>query len=283
MNAVYAHAFGDPLPARTTVGASAASDQGRDRLRRGARRRSRLMPGCRVERVTKVYDGDVLAVDDVSLEIAAGRVHGPGRALGLRQVDPAAGDRRARAGDQGPGLDRRRGRDHARAARPRRGDGVPELRPVPAQDGAREPRLRAAPGARCRSPRSSERIAAMAAMLGLEELLERQAGGALGRPAPAGGDGPGAGPRAARIPDGRAALEPGREAAHEHARRARPPARAAADDDRLRHPRPGRGDDPGRAGGGAARRGDPADATSRSGCSRTRRTCSWARSSARRR
>ena len=30
------------------------------------------MPGVRVERVTKVYDGDVLAVDDVSLEIAPG-------------------------------------------------------------------------------------------------------------------------------------------------------------------------------------------------------------------
>ena len=30
------------------------------------------MPGVRVERVTKVYDGDVLAVDDVSLEVADG-------------------------------------------------------------------------------------------------------------------------------------------------------------------------------------------------------------------
>ena len=30
------------------------------------------MPGMRVERVTKVYDGDVLAVDDVSLEVADG-------------------------------------------------------------------------------------------------------------------------------------------------------------------------------------------------------------------
>ena len=30
------------------------------------------MPGIRLERVTKVYDGDVLAVDDVSLEVADG-------------------------------------------------------------------------------------------------------------------------------------------------------------------------------------------------------------------
>ncbi len=42
------------------------------------------MPGITLERVTKVYGGDVLAVDDVSLEVADGRVHGPGRPLGVR-------------------------------------------------------------------------------------------------------------------------------------------------------------------------------------------------------
>ena len=59
------------------------------------------MPGITLERVTKVYGGDVLAVDDVSLEVADGEfmvLVGPS---GLRQVDAAADDRRARAGDQG--------------------------------------------------------------------------------------------------------------------------------------------------------------------------------------
>ncbi len=63
------------------------------------------------------------------------------------------------------------------------------------------------------------------------------------------GDRPGAG----HFPDGRAALEPRRQAPRRHARRARPPARAARDHDRLRHPRPGRGDDVMDAGGGDAR------------------------------
>ena len=37
MNAVYGSFFSDPLPARTTVGAHLPQNQGRDRLRRGAR------------------------------------------------------------------------------------------------------------------------------------------------------------------------------------------------------------------------------------------------------
>ena len=55
----------------------------------------------RIERVTKVYDDRVTAVDDVSLEVSRRRIHGPGRAVRLWQVDAAAGDRRARAGHGG--------------------------------------------------------------------------------------------------------------------------------------------------------------------------------------
>ena len=54
--------------------------------------------------------------------------------------------------------------------------------------------------------------------------------------------------------DGRAALEPRREAARADAHRARRAAAAARRDDRLRDPRPGRGDDDGRPRRGAARR-----------------------------
>ena len=109
-----------------------------------------------------------------------------------------------------------------------------------------------------------------------------QAGRALGRPAPARGDGPRHGARAARVPDGRAALEPGREAAGADARRALPPARAARHDHGLRHARPGRGDDARRPGRRAARTASCSRSTRRSTSTTTPRTCSSRRSSARR-
>ena len=70
-----------------------------------------------------------------------------------------------------------------------------------------------------------------------------QARRALGRPAAARGDGPGDGARAAGVPDGRAALEPRREAPRADARAARRGCTSGCDDHGLRHPRPGRGDD----------------------------------------
>ena len=74
----------------------------------------------------------------------------------------------------------------------------------------------------------------------------------LRRPAPAGRDGPGDRPRAERLPDGRAALQPRREAARADARRGLADPEPARDDDRLRHPRPDRGDDARRPGRGDA-------------------------------
>ena len=55
------------------------------------------------------------------------------------------------------------------------------------------------------------------------------------------------------------ALQPGREAAGLDARAAQAPAARARGDDDLRHPRPGRGDDPCRPGGGDERGGHSAD------------------------
>ena len=70
-----------------------------------------------------------------------------------------------------------------------------------------------------------------------------QAVAALGRAAPARRDGPGDHPAAERLPDGRAALEPRREAARPDARRHRDDAGGSRRDDRVRHARPVRGDD----------------------------------------
>ena len=93
-----------------------------------------------------------------------------------------------------------------------------------------------------------------AKVLGLAGELKKKPGAPLRRPAAAGRDGPGDRARAARLPDGRAAVEPRREAARPDARRDRPdPARPRGDDD-LRDARPERGDDARRPGRGDARR-----------------------------
>ena len=110
----------------------------------------------------------------------------------------------------------------------------------------REHRLRAAAARRCRRTRSTGACARPRAGPRPRAVARAQAARALRRPAPARRDGPRDRARAAGLPDGRAALEPRREAARADARRDRaPPARPRRDDD-LRHARPGRGDDDGR-------------------------------------
>src|SRR5262245_36785836 len=89
-----------------------------------------------------------------------------------------------------------------------------------------------------------ERVRRAAKTLQIDEFLKRKPR-ALRRPAPAGRDGPRDRARAAGIPDGRAALEPGREASRADAGRDPPaPAEARCHHD-LRHARPSRGDDHG--------------------------------------
>ena len=105
---------------------------------------------------------------------------------------------------------------------------------------------------------AAERIDRVARLLGLAGPARPPARPALRRPAAAGGDGPRDRPRAGGVPDGRAALEPGREAPRRHANVLAAAARPPRDDDDLRHARPGRGDDAGPARRRDAGRQDPA-------------------------
>ncbi len=91
-----------------------------------------------------------------------------------------------------------------------------------------------------------KRVRDAARILDLDEWLDAQAAQPLRRPAPACRDGPRDRAPAGRLPDGRAALEPRREAARADARGDRAPAAGPRRHHDLRHARPGRGDDDGR-------------------------------------
>ena len=86
---------------------------------------------------------------------------------------------------------RRPRRQRRRAQGPRHRDGVPELRALPAHDGAPEHRV---PAADAQMPSAEERrtlVDDAARILGLDELLDRKPGAALRRAAPAGRARPG--------------------------------------------------------------------------------------------
>ena len=85
-----------------------------------------------------------------------------------------------------------------------------------------------------------------------------QAGQPVRWSASAGGDGPGDRARSEGVLDGRAAVEPGRQAARADAHRGRADPAHAGHDDGLRHARSDRGDDPRRPGRGHARGDHPA-------------------------
>ena len=79
------------------------------------------------------------------------RVHDPRRPVGLREVDAAADDRRPGGHHLRRHAHRRRAGQRQGAARPQPGDGVPELRALPAPHRLREHRLPAAAARRaCR-------------------------------------------------------------------------------------------------------------------------------------
>ncbi len=110
-----------------------------------------------------------------------------------------------------------------------------------------------------------------------------QAGQPLRRSAPARGHGPRDRPQPERVPDGRAAVEPRRQAARADADGDLADPAALRDDDHLRHPRPDRGADPRRSDRRHARRRAAAGRTARASSTAIRRTCSSPASSARHR
>ncbi|CAA9563558.1 MAG: Maltose/maltodextrin transport ATP-binding protein MalK, partial [uncultured Thermomicrobiales bacterium] len=185
------------------------------------------------------------------------RVRRPGRALGLRQDDDAEPRRRAARADRWRHPDRRQADQRPGPQRPRPGDGLPELCALPEQEGLRQPRLPAQdaghaqggdrrPGPQdCRDPQH-------------RAPARPEAEAALRRPAAARRPRPGPGPQPQGLPDGRAALQPGRQAARPDAGGAEAVPPGDRRDGPLRHPRPDGSGDDGRQDGGDERRGAPA-------------------------
>jgi hypothetical protein len=199
--------------------------------------------GLELRGVVKRF-GDVTVVQQLDLCRRGRRVHGAAGRVRLRQDHHAAHDRGAGGRDRGPGAHRRPRRDARAPDGARHRDGVPELRALPAHGRGAQHVVCAAAGAaaagrgRCQGGGRGQ---------GAEHrgAAGTQAQGALGRAAPARGHRPRDRARAAGVPVRRAAVQPGRQAARPHARRARAAARAPGQDHGLRHPRPGRGDDAG--------------------------------------
>ena len=191
-------------------------------------------------------------------------VHGPRRAVRLRQDNRAAHGRRPRGDLRRCAEDRRPGREPRPVPRPGHRHGLPELRALPASLGLREHRLRPAAEEDVEGRHRRARQARLEPARP-RRVPEAQAARALRRPATARRDGPRDRARARGVPDGRAALEPRREAARADARGDRKAAERPRRDDDLRHPRPDRGHDDGRprrrhAQGRAAAGRRPADA-----------------------
>ena len=186
--------------------------------------------------------GTVAAVRGVTLQRRRRRAPHAARALGLRQDDHAAGDRRARAADVGRDPDRRRpvfsSSPRVNVPAERRGplDGLPVLRDLAAHDACSTTWPTACACASGRRPRSQTRVREALDLVQLGDLGAPQRVEAVGRPAAARGAGPRLRVLALRAPLRRAAVEPRRQAARRDARRAQGAAAPARTSPRCTSP-----------------------------------------------
>ena len=176
----------------------------------------------------KKHFGPLQILKGIDIAIERRRIPGPGRPLGLRQVDAAQHDRRPGHDHRRRDRDRRRPGQRAAPQGPRHRHGVPVLRALSEHDRRPEHRLRPGDARRAQGrPRQGHGR-------GREAPADRpaarpQARPALRRPAPARRHGPRAGAPPQDLPVRRAAVQSRRQAARRDAHRdqeAAPAARA---------------------------------------------------------
>ena len=184
------------------------------------------MPGVRFEGVTKQFPGGAIAVDDLSFEIEDGEFmilvgsSGCGKTTALRMIagleKPSAGT--IRIGERVVNDVSAKDRDIAMVFQ--------NYALYPHMTVARNLAYPLRQRRRVQAARPRPRVARGRRDARSRRAAQAPARPAVGRPAPAGGDGPGARPRARGVPARRAALQPRRQAPRADARRAQAPARA---------------------------------------------------------
>ena len=139
-------------------------------------------------------------------------IHRAGRTFRLRQVDDAAHGGRSGRDQRRRAVHRREADERCGTEGPRHRDGLPELRPVPAHDRVRQHGL--LPEAASHPERRDRQEGARGCGdPGHHTVPGAQAEGAVGRPETARGHRPRDRARPEGDADGRASVEPGREAA----------------------------------------------------------------------
>ena len=206
------------------------------------------MAAIQMKNIVKQYGDGFPAVNDVSIDVEDGEfviLVGPSGCGKLTLLRMIVGLEDITSGDMLIGGERVNDKP-PRDREP--GDGVPELRALPAPHRLREHRVPAAPlqevqrhGDRREGPQGEQDPRARRAP-------GAQAGQPVGRPAAAGGHGTGDRARRPGVPLRRAALQPRREAARPDAHRDLAAAEEPRHHDGVRHPRPDRGDDARRPG-----------------------------------
>ena len=223
--------------------------------------------------------GQVRAVDDLSLEVPDGAfvtLLGPSGCGKSTTLNLVAGLDRAERRHDPP---RRPGRHQGAAQRAPDGDGLPELRALPEHDRLREHRLLAEAPAPTRGGdhraghgrgRDARHRPPAPSQAGRAVRRAAAARGARSRPRQA----------APRLPARRAVQQPRRRASGADAHRGQAPPPRAGHDQRVRDPRPGRGDDPIGPHLRHARRQDRPVRIAARDLRASRETCTWPNSSA---